>query len=73
VSPSGDITASIGGSLTLTASPAAGYKFKHWLVNGVVSAAGQKTMTITGITADTTVSVVFEKIKAMPWLNLLLE
>jgi hypothetical protein len=65
--------AGIGSSLTLTATPSSDYKVKHWLVNGVVSAAGQKTLTITGITADTTVSVVFEKIKAMPWLNLLLE
>jgi hypothetical protein len=73
VSPSGDISASIGGSLTLTATPNPSYKVKHWLVNGEIRNAGQETLTLTNITANTTVSVVFEKIKAMPWLNLLLE
>lgn len=73
VSPSGDVLANIGGSLTLTAVSDPGYKIKHWLVNGSVSNAGQATLTLTNITADTTVSVVFEKFKAMPWLNLLLE
>jgi hypothetical protein len=73
VSPSGAVAASMGGSLTLTATPAAGYKFKHWLVNGEIRNAGQEALTITNITVDTTVSVVFERIKAMPWLNLLLE
>lgn len=73
VSPSGDVPAGIGSSLTLTATPDSGYKVKYWLVNGTITHAGQKTLILTNITADTTVSVVFEKNKAMPWLNLLLE
>jgi hypothetical protein len=62
-----------GNSITLTADPDPGYKVQHWLVDGEITAVGQKELMLENITADMTVEAVFEKIKAMPWLNLLLE
>jgi hypothetical protein len=73
ITPSGDVAAGSTRSVTLTAVPNSGYKVKHWLVDGEITAAGQKELTIENITVDMTVEAVFEKIKAMPWLNLLLE
>ncbi len=73
VSPSGEQIADSDGSLTLTATPNSGYKVKHWLVGGVETAKGQKALTLENITSDMTVEAVFEKMKAMPWLHLLLE
>jgi len=73
VSPSGEQTVDIDDSLVITADPDGGYKFKHWLVNGAITDKGQKTLTLNNITSDMTVEAVFEKIKAMPWLNLLLD
>ena len=49
-----------GTSVTATATPNSGYAFSHWLVNGADS--GVTTPTISGVlTADTTVTAVFEK------------
>lgn len=71
VTPSGNVPA--GYSLTLTAKPEPGWKFKQWLIDGAVASEGEKELTFTRLEVDTTVEAVFEKIKAMPWLNLLLE
>ena len=62
-----------GGSAVFTATVPAGYKVKHWLVDEVETADIGGTCTVTNITSATPISVVFERIKAMPWLNLLLE
>ena len=59
-------------TLILTADPDSGHKVKHWLMNDEVTAKGQKKLTVE-ITEPTVIQVFFEKIKAMPWLNLLLE
>jgi len=73
VSPDTEQIVSFGESLTLTADPDAGHKVKHWLVNNEIQGTADKALTLTNITSDMTVVVVFEKVKAMPWLNLLLE
>jgi len=62
-----------GLKIILTANPDPGYKVKHWLVNGEITAEGGESYTVPEITSATTVEVVFEKNAAMPWLNLLLE
>jgi len=71
--PAGDITVYQGESQTFVATPDSGYKFKHWLVDGEITEVGQKELTLNNITSDMIVEAFFEKIKAMPWLNLLLE
>ena len=58
--------------MLVTADPDGGYKVKHWLVNDEITEVGQKELTVE-ITEPTVIQVLFEKIKAMPWLNLLLE
>lgn len=73
VSPDSEQIVGYGGTLTLTATPDSGYKFKHWLVDGEIIGVGQEGLMLEHITTDMTVSAVFEKIKAMPWLQLLLE
>jgi len=72
VSPEGTFTVVQGEYAELKATPASGFRVKHWLVNGAPDSVGQKTMSIP-IAANTSVSIFFEKINAMPWLNLLLE
>ncbi len=62
-----------GGVATFTAEVPSGYRVQHWLVNDEVTAADEESCTVEGITSSTAVSVVFERIPAMPWLNLLLD
>jgi len=66
-------TASVqyGGEQTFTATVPSGYKVKHWLINGEI-VAGDKTLTVENIVSNLSIEVVFERIKAMPWLSLLL-
>ena len=66
-------TASVqyGGEQTFTATVPSGYKVKHWIVNGEI-VAGDKTLTVENIVSDLSIEVVFERVKAMPWLSLLL-
>lgn len=48
-----------GSTVTVTATPNEGYKFSHWLINGVNSGSSNP---ISGVLAsDTTVTAVFEK------------
>ncbi len=72
VSPEGEVEAYQGESLLVTADPDGGYKVKHWLVNDEEQGKGRKELTVE-ITEPTVIQVLFEKIKAMPWLHLLLE
>jgi len=73
VSPSGEVKVYQGESLSVTADPDGGYKVDHWLVNDEIQSTRKKTLTLENITKPTTIQVLFEKIKAMPWLHLLLE
>ncbi len=67
-------TVRFGDDVTFTATVPPGYKVKHWVVNGGDPVGeGKESYTVSGITSATTVSVVFERNAAMPWLNLLLE
>jgi hypothetical protein len=72
VSPDGAFTVVQGEYAELTATPDPGFRVKHWLLNAGPAAAGQKNTSFL-INANSTVSAVFEKIKAMPWLSLLLD
>ena len=57
-----------GSTVTCTATPSTGYKFSHWLVNGVNS--GSSNPISGALTSDTTVTAVFEKIKyTVRWYN----
>jgi surface antigen len=48
-----------GGSVNFTASAAAGYSVGQWLVNGVSAQLGGSNFTLSNITTDQTVQVVF--------------
>ena len=73
ITPSGDLSAGTDLSVTLTAIPDGGFKVTHWLVNGEITASGQSELVLNDIAQNLTVEVVFERVKAMPWLNLLLD
>jgi hypothetical protein len=59
LSASGPQSVNPGGSVFLTASPAAGYRVDQWLVNGAPVQNGGTTFTLTEVAADATVQVTF--------------
>ena len=50
-----------GSTITFTANPASGYKFKNWTVNNAVNSETSTTLTISNIAANTIVVANFEK------------
>ena len=50
-----------GSTITLTANPASGYKFKNWTVNNTTNNETSTTLTISKIAANTIVVANFEK------------
>ena len=73
-SPNGTVTLSAisvdpGGSVTVTITPDRGYRIADVLINGV-SVGGVSSYTIKGVSKNTTVKVVFEKVKEdNVWVN----
>lgn len=50
-----------GSTITFTANPASGYKFKNWTVNNAVNSETSATLKISNLAANTTVVANFEK------------
>ena len=50
-----------GSTITFTANPANGYKFKNWTVNNAVNSETSATLKISNLAANTTVVANFEK------------
>ena len=50
-----------GSTITFTANPASGYKFKNWIVNNTTNEETSTTLTISNIAANTIVVANFEK------------
>ena len=50
-----------GSTITFTANPASGYKFKNWTVNNTTNGETSTTLTISNIAANTIVVANFEK------------
>lgn len=50
-----------GSTITFTANPASGYKFKNWIVNNAVNSETSATLKISNLAANTTVVANFEK------------
>lgn len=50
-----------GSTITFTANPASGYKFKNWIVNNTTNEETNTTLTISNIAANTIVVANFEK------------
>jgi len=59
ISPSTTQTVISGNSVVFTATPATGYGAYEWLVNGSVVQAGGATYTLTDLSANSTVQVIF--------------
>jgi hypothetical protein len=73
VSPTGNVQMVYGESLDIHSIADSGYKLEKWVVDGADDSRKDETLKLINITSNRTVHAIFEKIKAMPWLNLLLE
>ncbi len=62
ISPNTAQAVSSGGSASFTATPLAGYVVDQWLVNGAPAQIGGTTLTLVGVTANTTVQVSFRRV-----------
>ncbi|MFO1459462.1 MAG: hypothetical protein U1G08_08625 [Verrucomicrobiota bacterium] len=60
VDPSGVILITGGSSLTLTASPAEGYKVKYWLLDGVTVGEGENLLNLNNINSNHAIKAIFE-------------
>ena len=59
IAPNTAQSVAAGGSVSLTASPAAGFKVNQWIVNGQAAQSGGNSYTAANVNSNTTVQVAF--------------
>jgi hypothetical protein len=62
ITPAAEQSVSIGGSVSFTATPGAGYEVDQWLVNGAAAQIGGTTLSLASVTGNAAVQVTFRRI-----------